>query len=255
MRFSKIFFRLDSMGNEVIRLNQPEIFWVVNKFTALSMFKSWLDRGTQHFKSIPILIWLNALTIIVLSTLSVYAKIRRKGAGIENLFSDPFYFDTFYLGWFTSISEILWCTAIAICLFTLFLLPKYNRPFRIFLGGSAVIMLLLFFDDRFRFTLILCDFFRTCMAIKLGVYSIYGLLLISYAWLFRRTIGRTPYIPLLIAFGLFAFSSAIDVAPISSPGTHAMLEDGTKLIGLINLTFYFWWICQQEIKKSIVQQQ
>ncbi len=50
-------------------------------------------------------------------------------------------------------------------------------------------------------------------------------------------------------------SSAIDITPISSRGIHAMLEDGTKLVGLINLTIYFWWICQQEIKKNIVQKQ
>ncbi len=147
----------------------------------------------------------------------------------------------------------MWCTAIAICLFSAFLLPKSNRRFPIFLCASALVMLLLFLDDRFRLTLILCVLFNTCKIVKLAVYSIYGLLLVGYAWLFRRTIRQTPYIPLLVAFCLFGFSSAIDITPISSRGIHAMLEDGTKLIGLINLTIYFWWICQQEIKKNIVQ--
>lgn len=223
------------------------------KSTTVPIFKSWLERGKQHFKSIPVLIWSNVLTIAVLSLLSIYAKIRSKGAGIESLFSDPFYYSTFYLGWFTSISEILWCTAIAICLFAAFILPKSNHSFKIFLWGSAVVMLLLFFDDRFRLTLLLCAFFGACKVVKLGVYSIYGFLLISYAILFRRTIRLTPYVPLLVSFFLFGFSSAIDVTPISSRGIHAMLEDGTKLIGLINLTIYFWWVCQHEIKKNIVQ--
>lgn len=223
------------------------------KSTAFPTLKCWLTRGKQHFKSIPVLIWLNVITILILSVLSIYAKIKSKGAGIESLFSDPFYFSIFYLGWFTSISEILWCTAIAICLFSAWLLPKSSRRFQIFLGASAVVMLMLFFDDRFRLTLILCVFFSTCKLVKLSVYSIYGLLLISYAWLFRRTIRQTPYIPLLVSFCLFGFSSAIDIVPISSRGIHAMLEDGTKLVGLINLTIYFWWICQEEIKKNIVQ--
>lgn len=221
--------------------------------TAFLMFKPWLARQTQHFKQIPVFIWLNGFAIAVLSLLSVYAKIRSKGSGIEYLFEDPFYFGIFYLGWFTSISEILWCTAIAICLFSAFLLPASSHRFQIFLGVSALIMLLLFFDDRFRLTLILCAFFGTCKMVKLGVYSTYGLLLIAYAGLFRHTIRRTPYIPLLISFCLFGFSSAIDVTPITSRGIHAMLEDGTKLIGLINLTIYFWWICQREIQKNIVQ--
>lgn len=221
--------------------------------STVPMFKSWSDRTKQHFRQIPVFVWLNGLAIAMLSVLSIYAKIRSKGSGIEYLFEDPFYFGIFYLGWFTSISEILWCTAIAICLFSAFLLPASNRRFPVFLVVSALIMLLLFFDDRFRLTLILCTFFGTCKAVKLSVYTIYGLLLISYAWLFRRTIRQTPYIPLLTSFCLFGFSSAIDITPINSRGIHAMLEDGTKLVGLINLTIYFWWICQQEIKKNIVQ--
>lgn len=223
------------------------------KSTAFPMLKSWLTRGKQHFESIPVLIWLNAITIVILSVLSIYAKIKSKGASIESLFSDPFYSRMFYSGWLTSLSEILWCTAIAICLFSALLLPKSSHRFQILLWASAVVMLLLFLDDRFRLTLILCVLFSTCKLVKLSVYSLYGLLLIAYAWLFRSTIRQTPYIPLLASFCLFGFSSAIDIAPISSRGVHAMLEDGTKLVGLINLTIYFWWICQQEIKKNIVQ--
>ncbi|MEO1690306.1 MAG: hypothetical protein AAFR63_02085 [Cyanobacteria bacterium J06631_6] len=223
------------------------------KSTVLLGLKSWLRRGRQHFDSIPILIWSNALAILVLSLLSIYAKIKSKGSGIESLFSDPFYYSTFYLGWFTSVSEILWCTAIAVCIFSALILSKSNRTFQVFLGGSAVVMLLLFFDDRFRLTLLLCAFFGTCKLVKLSVYSLYGVLLVSYALLFKRTIRQTPYVPLLVSFFLFGFSSAIDITPISSRGIHAMLEDGTKLIGLINLTIYFWWVCQHEIKKNIVQ--
>ncbi|MEO0013062.1 MAG: hypothetical protein RLZZ535_1451, partial [Cyanobacteriota bacterium] len=77
------------------------------KSSAFPMFKSWLNRGKQHFQSIPVLIWSNALTIVFLSLLSIYAKIKSKGSGIENLFSDPFYFNIFYEGWLTSISETL----------------------------------------------------------------------------------------------------------------------------------------------------
>ncbi len=222
------------------------------KFTAVLVFKSWLNKGKQHFNRIPVLIWLNGITILILSVLSIYARIKSKGSNIESLFSDPFYTGMFYLGWFTSISEIMWCAAISISLFSAILLPPSNRRFKIFLFASALVMLLLFFDDRFRLTLILCAFFGTCKVVKLSVYSLYGLVLICYAWLFNKTIRQTPYIPLLLSFCLFGFSSAIDITPISSRGIHAMLEDGTKLVGLINLTIYFWWICQQEIKKNIV---
>ncbi len=223
------------------------------KNTDLPIIKSWLDRGKRHFSRIPILIWLNILTIVFLGGLSLYARIKSKGAGIENLFSDPFDVGIFYLGWFTSISEIMWCAAISVCLFSAILLPSRDRNFKIFLFASSLVMLLLFLDDRFRLTLNLCLLFGTCKVIKVGVYSLYGVVLIVYAWLFRYTIRQTPYFPLLISFCLFGFSSAIDITPISSRGIHAMLEDGTKLVGLINMTIYFWWICQQEIKKNLVQ--
>ena len=226
---------------------------MTEKSTAFARSKSWIDRIKQNLARIPIFIWLNAIAVTILGVLSAYAKIKSKGSRIDVLFSDPFYVGSFYLGWFTSVSEILWCMAIAICLFSIFLLPRSSRRFQIFLGVSASIMLLLFFDDRFRSTLILCAFFNTCKVVKPIVYSIYGLLVISYAYLFRQTIRQTPYITLLVSFFLFGFSSAIDIAPITSPGTHAMLEDGTKLIGLINLTIYFWRICQREVKKNIVQ--
>ena len=223
------------------------------KQTAFLIVKHWLEKGKQHFNRIPILIWLNAIAVVILSLLSIYARLKSKGAGIESLFSDPFSTGIYYLGWFTGISEIMWCSSIAICIFSGILLPSSNRQFKIFLFGSSLVMLLLFFDDRFRSTLILCAFFGTCKIIKLSVYSFYGLVLIGYAWFFRHTIRQTPYIPLLVSFFLFGFSSAIDITPISSRGVHAMLEDGTKLIGLINLTIYFWWICHQEIKQNLVQ--
>ncbi len=217
------------------------------------LFKSWLRRLQQHFAHLPILVWLNILTIVILILLSVYAKIKSKGSNIEILFSDPFNIGIFYLGWLTGISETLWCGAIAICLFTAVLLPKASNSYRLFLLVSALVMTWLYFDDRFRLTLILCVFFGNYKIVKTTVYSLYGLLLIIYGARFRRIIRQTPYIPLLISFCLFGFSSAIDITPMSSRGLHAMLEDGTKLIGLINLTIYFGYVCQKEINKYLVR--
>ena len=226
---------------------------MIKKSSVYQTYKSWLNKGRQHFQRMPVLIWLNAFTAIMLGILSIYAKLKSRGDSIDSLFTDPFSASYYYDGWLTSVSEILWVSAIVICFFCALLLPKRNRDFQIFLFGSGIVMLLLFFDDRFRITLLLCAFFGTCKVVKLSVYTIYGLLLISYAFVFRRTIRLTPYMPMLVAFFMFGFSSAIDVVPIGGRGVHAMLEDGTKLIGLINLTIYFWWICQQKIKKNIVQ--
>ena len=213
--------------------------------------RSLISIGKKHLLPIPFLIWLNGLAIGVLGSLSIYAKIQNKGEGISNLFSDPFQIRTFYFGWFTGISEILWCVAIAICLFTACLLPKLNHRAKSFFFASSLLMTLLYFDDRFRLTLIIVVFFGAYTKVKAIVYSIYGSLLILYGWRFRKIISKTPYLPLLVSFFLFAFSSFIDITPMTSRGAHAMLEDGTKLIGLINLTLYFWYTCYTEVKQSL----
>lgn len=211
--------------------------------------RSLISIGNKYLFSLPLLFWLNSLTIIALGCLSIYAKSQNKGEGIENLFSDPFSIRTFYFGWFTGISEILWGIAIAVCLFTTFLLPKTDFRAKNFFLVSALLMTLLYFDDRFRLTLILVVFFGAYIKVKAIVYSIYGSLLILYGWKFRRTIRKTPYFPLLVAGCLFAFSSVVDITPMTSRATHAMLEDGTKLIGLLNLTLYFWYVGYAEIKQ------
>jgi hypothetical protein len=209
------------------------------------------SRFKFDFRSIitrfPLLAWSNIITIAFLSLLSIYAKVERKGQGVENLFSDPFNVGVFYLGWLTGISEILWCVSITVCLFTVSLLPQLNRRWKFFLLASALLMSWLYVDDRFRITLIICAFFGAYRKVKMAVYLTYGSLLLRYVWQYKDLIQQTPYIPLLIAFILFAFSSAIDITPMSSRGFHAMLEDGTKLIGLIDLTIYFWYICHQII--------
>ena len=202
----------------------------------------------KNLSRIPLLITLNTLAIIVLSALGIYARIQGKERGLANLFSDPFSSHYFYFGWLTGISEIIWCIAIAVCLFTCTLLPKFHRS-QIFFLASGLLMTLLYIDDRFRLTLILSAFFGTYFKVKAVIYLMYGALLVAYGKKFWYIISQTPYFPLLLAFFLFGFSSAADIAPINNRGLHAMLEDGTKLIGLINLTVYFWYLCYKEIKK------
>jgi hypothetical protein len=211
----------------------------------------------KQFALIPLLVCSNILTIVILSIISLYAKVERKGTGVEKLFSDPFDIGSFYLGWLTSISEILWCAAISICVFTIALLSKNNSyikhkttfdPTQKFLLVSALLMSLLYIDDRFRLSLIICNFLHANLKPVIGLF--YGSLLILYAKKCWWKIRKTPYLLLLVCFGLFGLSSFVDIVPLYSRGASAMMEDGTKLIGLINLTFYFWYVCSSEIQDS-----
>lgn len=201
---------------------------------------------------IPLVIYFNIFTVVFLSILSVYAKLESKGAGIDRLFSDPFDNAVPYVGWLTGISEILWCITIGICLFTFTLISQARYRSKSFLLASTIVMSLLFFDDRFRLTLMICAIFKGYIVVKALVYSVYGAILILYGIKFRKQIAKTPYLLLIVSFFLFIISSLADLSPITSVGVHAMLEDGTKLIGLINLTLYFWYVCRIELQKSII---
>jgi hypothetical protein len=228
----------------------------INIFKLFLNLKAFWKFIEQQISLIPLFFLSNIITIIALSILSLYAKVERKGTGIESLFSDPFDSGIPYLGWLTSISEIMWCAVISICVFTLIIISRNNKSSQItwqesssqkFLLVSILLMSLLYIDDRFRITLILCYLAKA--NIKIIIYLGYGSLLILYAKHWWYKIKMTPYLPLLICFCLFAFSSFIDVAPLHGRGVHAMLEDGPKLIGLINLTIYFCSICVAEIQK------
>ena len=220
------------------------------EITGIRQLRDLLLSAQKHLSRIPWLITLNLLAIIALIVLGSYAKIQGKGRGLVSLFSDPFSSHYYYLGWLTGVSEIIWCMAIAVCLFTVTLLPKFHRK-KVFFLTSGLLMTLLYIDDRFRLTLIMGAVFSSFNYVKATIYLIYGGLMVAYGKKFWSVIARTPYFPLLAAFVLFGFSSAIDITPLPNKAAHALLEDGTKLIGIINLTIYFWYICYCEITKSI----
>ncbi|WP_293297752.1 MULTISPECIES: hypothetical protein [unclassified Microcoleus] len=117
----------------------------------------------------------------------------------------------------------------------------------IFFFFSALLLGVFFLDDRFRMTLILS---RLGISKKL-IYLCYGSGVFLYAFNFWPYIKTTPYLPLIAAFLLFAISRFEDIINTRSLGVHAMLEDGTKLLALLNLALYFWHVCHQEIWRNL----
>jgi len=192
--------------------------------------------------------WVNGVTLLLLLALSIYAKVWGKGRGIELLFDDPFSPQKPYAGFLTGISEILWCLTAAICAFSFSLLKSiYRRPDR-FIFCSALGIGILLVDDLFRLTLILNSLAGVP---KILMYLIYATGAIAYSCCFRRRILSSPYVLLLIASGLFIFSSLVDITPLSGYGAPAMLEDGTKLLGLLNIALYFWSVCRQAVLRAL----
>ena len=222
-------------------------------FDKIPKFYKSLELLKKHFFTVPFLAVFNTLTVLILAVLSIYAKLNNQGDGIERLFSDPFNFWFPYEGILTGVSEVLWCIPVAICAFTFGVLRQKEPQSRsaIFLFFSALLLGVFFLDDRFRMTLILS---RLGISKKL-IYLCYGSAVFLYGLKFWRYIKTTPYLPLVVAFVFFAISRFEDILDLSSQGVHAMLEDGTKLLALLNLAMYFWHVCHQELRRHLQQRE
>jgi hypothetical protein len=222
-------------------------------FDKNSKFYKFLEIFKKHFFTVPFLAAFNTFTVLILGGLSLYAKLENQGDGVERLFSDPFNFWFPYEGILTGVSEVLWCIPVAICAFTFGVLRQKEPRSRsaIFLFFSALLLGVFFLDDRFRMTLIISQFGIS----KKLIYFCYGSAVFIYGLKFWRHIKTTPYLPLLAGFLLFAISRIEDILQFPSQGTHAMLEDGTKLLALLNLALYFWHVCHQELGRHLQQEE
>lgn len=222
-------------------------------FEKIPKFSKSLELLKKHFFLVPFLAAFNTLTVLILGGLSVYAKLNNQGDGVERLFSDPFNFWFPYEGILTGVSEVLWCIPVTICAFTFGVLRQKDPRSRsaIFLFLSALLLGVFFLDDRFRMTLILS---RLGISKKL-IYLCYGSAVFLYGLKFWRYIKTTPYLPLVAAFLLFAISRFEDMLNLPNQGVHAMLEDGTKLLAVLNLTMYFWHVCHQEVWQHLQQRE
>ncbi|MEG3904258.1 hypothetical protein QUB19_17470 [Microcoleus sp. B4-C5] len=220
-------------------------------FNQIPKFSTSLEVFKKHFFRVRFLAAFNILTLLILCALSIYAKLNNQGDGVERLFSDPFNFWFPYEGILTGVSEVLWCTPVAICAFTFGVLRQKEPRSRsgIFLFFSALLLGVFFLDDRFRMTLIIS---RLGISKKL-IYLCYGSAVFLYGVKFWRYIKTTPYLPLVAAFLLLAISRFADPLHLRNQGVHAMLEDGTKLLALLNLALYFWYVCHHEVWRHFQQ--
>ncbi|MEG4026656.1 MULTISPECIES: hypothetical protein [unclassified Microcoleus] len=220
-------------------------------FAHIPRLSNFLEAFKKHFFSVPFLAPFNILTVLILGGLSVYGKLNHQGDGVARLFRDPFNYVFPYEGLLTGVSEILWCIPVAICAFTFGVLRQKDPRSRagIFLFFSALLMGVFFLDDRFRMTLIL----STLGISKKLVYLCYGSAVFFYGVKFWRYIKTTPYLSLVAAFLLLAISRFADPLKLPSEGVHEILEDGIKLLALLNLAMYFWHVCHQEIWRHLRQ--
>lgn len=198
----------------------------------------------------PAFIWVNGFTLGVLGVLGFYARASGKTYRFSVLFEDPYVGGPFYKALFTNFSEVMWCIALGICLFCFGLMRSLNRRYDWFFIGTALVIAMLLLDDMQRISLVLKYGWGVPKAL---MYSVYVGAIAVYTWVFRRRIVRdTPFPLLLIMVGMFLISALADVfGNKSQPGRFALFEDGTKLLGLMNLVLYCWLVGQQEVKRLV----
>lgn len=193
----------------------------------------------------------NGLFLLVFLALTIYVKLTNRGWYITYLFNDPFLGQDPYLSLFTPVSDLLWCVALTICVFSLGLVKTIQPSHKVnlFLLYSAIGIGVLLLDDAFRTHL----FLKEIGIPKTLVYLAYGIAALAYVLSFWRIIRATSYILLVLGIVLLTISIVVDITPLEGQGTLVMLEDGTKLLGVLNITLYFRQVCWQSIMQSLNQ--
>jgi hypothetical protein len=196
-------------------------------------------------------LWLNGLTLVIFLVLLTHAKVWGSPQEVEFLFHKADPTKQPHLGFLTLVSNVLWGLPVAYCAFSLGLIKQIHPQGKLdpFLLISATGISIILIDEVYRITISLVTWFGVS---KVLIASLYGLAALGYVFSFRRRIYLTPYALLLAAIGLVVISRVVDLLGIAAPGAPArmLLEDGTKLLGLVNLALYWWLVCQQETLRS-----
>ena len=212
----------------------------------------------NRFKNLlPILLLAYIPTVVVLIIIKLQNVI-----SVRHLTRDPLAIvkQPFYLGIISNLGILLWCSAAAICFFTFVVLRKdfEQRIPKSFLLFSGLVTSVLLFDDFF---LLHEDFFPNYLLVPEKIaYLGYGIMLSLYLIGFRKVILRTEFIPLLLAIGWFGFSVLVDSGKIPLPSSirggegEFLLEDGSKLLGIVSWFVYYTMVCIKQVKRSRIPQ-
>lgn len=141
-----------------------------------------------------------------------------------------------YTGFVSQLGMLFWAAAATLCLFcaTLARGTAGGEHARFFLT-SGVLTLVLALDDLF---LLHESFFPLIGVPERAVFASYGIFAMYYLLRFRQIILAGQFPLLAAAFGFFGASVGLDV--LNPPGINPyLLEDGTKLVGVLAWLAYF----------------
>lgn len=201
---------------------------------------------------LPVMVAVYTPVIVLFAIISLQTKIP-----VPNLTRDPLAITKapFYFGAISNIGILFWCSAVAICFFSFRLLSDIGRNkefqrFFLFSGGITSILLL---DDLFLVHEAVFPYYLN-LPEKLAFVG-YGMIISLYLIKVRKTILKTEFILLNLAFCFLGLSVTIDFFPIFTRlfGNEGefLLEDGFKLLGIISWFTYFARACVGQLKSVI----
>lgn len=201
----------------------------------------WQDARQRFWESWPTLVVVMAITAVLLGGILVLhfwkgipiAKLTRDPNGVSGLPA--------HTGMLSQVGIFFWAAAPTICLFSTAVLTRRSQqlPLKRFLTASALLILLLAFDELFMLHEVVWP--RLGVPEKVVLSSYIGLTLLYLLW-FYPVILQTTYPLLFLAFVFFGLSVLLDVWELADANLHYFLEDGTKLAGLVSWTGYFFQV-------------
>jgi hypothetical protein len=150
-------------------------------------------------------------------------------------------------GLFTHAFQILCCLPPFICAFTFALLRllKTSQKSQNFLLASAFVTGGFMANEIFRFHIILL-FYNIPKPVTIGVFA---MIVLAYLLSYYQKIKTTPYKILLFSLGLLLLAIIIDFLQLPNYYLATLLEGIPKLLSIINLGLYFWFVCLEELLK------
>jgi hypothetical protein len=143
-----------------------------------------------------------------------------------------------YAGILSTLGNILWAAAAAVCFYTAWILKIDNskRRWKDFLFAAALLTVLLMTDGLFQMHRI---FYPRILGVPtIFVFGFYGLYMIGLLGYFREQVLETEYLILGLALIFFFLAVVFDMISILPRGSTAF-SDGLKLFGIVSWLIYF----------------
>ncbi|MHC0064191.1 hypothetical protein ACWATR_15035 [Nostoc sp. UIC 10890] len=206
-------------------------------------------QKSSYIAQIKVLLLTFLITIIPFSLILIFLKLKtnvptayftRDPSAIVNA--------PFYLGFFSNIGILFWCSSASICLFSYILLKKDIRAkeYSSFFLFSGILTSLLLFDDFFLIhEIVFPNYLHLNEKI---VYAGYIALILMFFVKFKTILKKSEFLILLSAFIFFGLSIVCDNI---FPNMPVAIEDTFKLVGITTWFTYFVRICLQRVSRLL----